>query len=118
MDQAKVEMPGYVLLRHEDVRTGGIPDLSVTGVGRTSWWEFKHGTPSFETNGLQEVTCLRLAAAGICFYIIFEENLSVKRTLIVHPRYIKELKPHAWTTGFDNRFIIEFIKGIHRVPGT
>lgn len=118
MELARKEMQKFVLFRHEDFRTGGIPDLSVTGFLKTSWWEFKHGTPHFETKGIQELTMLRLAAVGFAFYIIFEETETHKRTLIVHPRDIKAIVPAAFSLGFDYKFIIDFMKRIHRVPGT
>jgi len=114
MELAKERLQGAVLLRHEDVRTAGIPDLSVTLRGKTSWWEFKHATPNYPSTGIQELTCLRLAAAGTCFYVIYHEEGNYKRTLIIHPRNIKTLDPEVWQPGFDHSFVIDYIKWTHR----
>jgi len=79
----------FVLLRHEDIRTGGIPDLSVTGLGKTTWWEFKHATPYFESPGNQELTMMRLAVNGYARYIIWSEGGgNPKMTNIVEPKEI------------------------------
>ena len=76
---------GFVLLRHEDVRTGGIPDLSSTGLGRTRWWEFKHGTPYFKSPGNQELMMMRLSVHGYARYIIWRETPDEVSTSIVKP---------------------------------
>lgn len=115
VDAIKKTMPGCVLIRHEDVRTSGIPDFSLTGYMRTSWWEVKHGTPKFDSTGIQELTMLRLAGAGFARYIIYDENKvgQNKRTLIVHPKHLKDLEPEVWCVGHDHRFIVEYITSVH-----
>jgi hypothetical protein len=116
MQQIKKDLPGFVALRHEDVRTSGIPDLSMTGLGRTSWYEFKHSAPTFKSSGIQELTMLRLAAAGVAWYVIWEENKhGIKRTLIVRPKCLTELYPEASCSGFDHKFIVGFMKKVHGV---
>jgi hypothetical protein len=109
----KAGLPGFVALRHEDVRTCGIPDLSLTGLGRTTWWECKHAAPDCGSTGIQELTMLRLAAAGSARYVVWEERRGVKRTLVVHPRHLGDLLPEAWTTGFDHRWLVEQMRKAH-----
>lgn len=46
-ESLRVVMPGCVVYRHEDKFSGGVPDLSVTWGGVTSWIEVK-----YEKNGL------------------------------------------------------------------
>jgi hypothetical protein len=108
-------MPGFVILRHEDRHTAGIPDISVTGCGRTSWWEVKHANPDWKSRGIQELTCMRLAAAGICFYITYEDKTGVKRTIISTPREAAATGglEGEWTRGFDHRFVATFIMKVH-----
>ena len=105
-----------VALRHEDVRTAGIPDLSTTSGGRTVWWECKHGTPLFGTTGIQELTMLRLAAAGLARYIIWQENAdgTERQTLIVRPSNLKSLTAEVSCAGFNMRFLAEYIFKAHR----
>lgn len=111
--ELKLQLPGFVALRHADVRTSGIPDLSLTGRTHTTWWEFKHGTPSFASSGIQELTMLRLAAAGYARYVVWEEKLGIRRTLVVHPRQIGAVDAEAWCTGFDHRFVVAFMRKVH-----
>lgn len=115
MRQVKLDLSGFVALRHEDVRTAGIPDLSLTGLGRTSWWEFKHTVNGFDSTGIQELTMLRLAAAGYARYVVWEEKKSIKRTLIVHPKHLGDLVPEAFCVGFDMRWLVEQVKKAHNV---
>lgn len=114
--EMKLIVPSYVVQTHENVRRSGQPDWSVTAHGRDSWLEFKHGTPHFDSQGLQELTMLRLAAAGFARYVIWQENAdgTGKRTMIVHPKNIGDLGPEEWRVGFDNRFIIEYLRKRHR----
>ena len=109
------QLPGLVVLAHQDIRTVGIPDLSVTGNGRTSWLEFKHGNPHFASQGYQELTCMRLAAGGFCRYVIFHENAdgTAKRTMIVHPKMLKEMIPESFTTGFNHKWLCEWVREVH-----
>ena len=56
--------PRFVVFRHEDRFTAGIPDISMTGRGATSWWEVKYLNPRLHSYGLQELTMKRLASPG------------------------------------------------------
>jgi hypothetical protein len=120
MKVMRSDWPGAIAIRHEDVRTVGIPDLSVTYAGMTSWWEFKHGTPDFSSPGLQAHTCQRLASNGYCRYVIFHEAEDLKPGIfIVHPRYIDNWKNgtvsefDAMTVRFDFDWLMQFMKIVH-----
>jgi hypothetical protein len=111
------ELPDYVAIRHEDVRTSGIPDLSISGNGATSWWEFKHATPSFEYKGVQHDTMLRLALQSHhARYIVYWETASglAMRTMIVHPADIATLDTDYSTKGHDHGFVVDYIRNVHR----
>ena len=61
----------FICLRHEDVRMRSIPDLSITGNGVTTWWEFKFGWTSwydYPQNQLHH--CKKLALQGFLKYVI------------------------------------------------
>ena len=110
-------LPGFVLLQHADLRYG-VPDWSITGFGRTTWLEFKHATPTFDSSGIQELTCMRLANAGNCRYVIWQENGKCQRTMIVHPREVHRrtgwaLQPEKFCVGFDHRWVVEYLRGVH-----
>lgn len=120
MFQVKTLLPNFLALRHEDVRTSGIPDMSITGAGQTTWWEAKYADPRFESTGIQELTMLRLAAAGYARYIVWEERRGIQRTLIVHPRAVHErsgwaLVPETWCVGFNHRWLVEQVMKAHRL---
>lgn len=115
LKQMKLVVPGFVVLGHRDGVTSGVPDWSVTGEGRTTWIEFKHAAPNFKSTGIQELTMMRLAGAGYARYVVWEEKRGVKRTLIVHPKDLKDLTPEAWCVGFDHRWLAEQIRKAHGV---
>jgi hypothetical protein len=104
------QCPHYVVLL---LATAGGPDRAIVGTGRTSLWEFKHGTPGFKSHDLQKLTCLRLAVQGYCRYVVWEERRGIKRTLIVHPNHIGDLLPEAWCVGFDHKWLVEQIRKVH-----
>lgn len=108
----------YTLL----LASAGAPDRAIIGAGKTSWLEFKHATPSFRSPGLQELTCMRLAIAGYCRYVIWYETAkgNGQRTMIVHPKVVHErtswqLTPEAWTMGFDHEWLVEQIRKVHEL---
>lgn len=115
MREIKLSMPGAVALRHEDVRTAGIPDLSLTWRGKTSWWECKHATPDFAGTGIQKLTMLRLAGAGYARYIVWHEHKdeTCKQTMIVCPRNIGTLTTEFACVGYNHRFIVECMRKAH-----
>lgn len=116
MEHIRLHMHGFVALRHEDIRTSGIPDVSLTGYGKTSWIEVKHGCPNFDSEGIQELTMLRLSAAGYARYVIYIEDKDGenKRTLIVHPKGIKTLDTEQWCIGHDHRWVVEWFRKRHQ----
>ena len=115
MDVIKKELPTYVPIRHEDVRTNGIPDLSLTGHGWTSWWEFKYADPHFEIQGIQELTMLRLARAGFARYVIWQTIDEVQRTFIVHPSCVRTLTRYeqCWDD-FNMCELVEAMREVHQ----
>jgi hypothetical protein len=115
LKEAQEHLKGFVIFQHQEVRRIGVPDVSITGLSKTSWWEFKHGTPDFDSTGLQELTMLRLAGAGFARYIIYLEDKDgeSKRILIVHPKEFKDLIPEASCVGFNHRWVAEYIRKIH-----
>lgn len=110
------QLPRFVIIRHADYMTSGIPDFSLT-YNITSWWEMKHGIPHFDSEGIQELTCRRLEIAGFCRYIIYLENSrgDQKRTLIVKPRDIKTITPEVECVGHNHRFVVDYIRKVHNV---
>lgn len=110
-------LPGFLLLQYA---TLGAPDREVVGLGVTTRWEFKHGTPDFCSPGSQELCCMRLAAAGHCRYVVWQENAdgTGKRTSIVHPKKMHDREgwsPEAetWCSGFDMRWLVEQMRKAH-----
>ena len=92
--ELKTRLPGAVTVMHS---SAGAPDRAVSVGGCTTYLEFKHGTPGFDSPGLQELVCMRLEAAGECRYVVWQENANGtgQRTLIVKPRAIH------WRKGWD-----------------
>lgn len=81
--ELRTSCPFAVVLRHEDKITSGIPDMSFTDGGSTSWWEAKLANPGFKSKGIQELMMLRLGRRGKAFYIIWD--IPRDFTFIVQP---------------------------------
>lgn len=84
--------PLVLALRHEDVRTGGQPDISFNARGLTTWLEAKHDdTPSRGHllpgrlfTGLQAITCTMLAERSRCVIMVWRGD-PVSRTCVYQP---------------------------------
>jgi hypothetical protein len=105
-------LPGFVIIRHEDRLTSGVPDISVSGNGRTTWWEVKLA-PGFKSKGIQKLTLLKLSLSGYARYIIYDKSGSV---YIVQPKDLD-----CWDIDYSMKSIVDnhasvcgFIQGVHR----
>lgn len=100
-----------VILKHNDGLTSGVPDVSITWRKKTSWWEFKHGPKIKWAHKLQQLTCRRLAAIGICYVVLYEEKFEhdSKHTCILTP---DEVLVEA-VEGFDHRFVLDYVWRTH-----
>ena len=99
----------------------GMPDISVTGNGTTTWIEAKFANPKFDSKGIQELTMRRLASTSHAFYVVWRmaKNGEVS-THIVTPNDIGT-DPDEWTdftNGIDHIFVIDRLKEIHDVDNT
>lgn len=125
MNALKTQLPQAVALRHEDLYTAGIPDLSVTLAGRSSWWEIKYADPWFKTSKIQQHICTRLAECGVCWYVIFQRGIPRKKN--PRQRQIRVVKPSEieyWqhcgkviSDGvFDHAALVRYIHAVHERP--
>lgn len=116
-DRLRQQLPTFYSFQ---IATAGWPDRGIVGCGRTTFWEFKHGTPDFDSPGIQELTCQRIAVASHCRYVIWQENSkgTGARTLIVHPREVAgraswNIQPEAWCTGYNHDWLVKYIRKVH-----
>jgi hypothetical protein len=106
----RAELAGFVIIKHADGSTSGVPDVSVTHEHRTSWWEFKHGSKIKWAHGLQQLTCKRLAAHGFaCHVVLYQEKDQFRSTVILTPDEIVV----GHTPGFNHRFVADFVRNLH-----
>ena len=123
LERVRLRLPKFVAFAHQDVQTAGIADVSLTGNKLTSWWEAKHGTPDFDSPGIQELRCMQLAINGFCCrYIIWHEDKDVQRTLIVHPsdvhyrpdwKFVGNAERECF--GFNHDFVVDYMAHVHGV---
>lgn len=109
------DLKTFVILKHADRFTHGVPDISVTGCGLTSWWEVKLANPTFDSPGIQELTMLRLAKNGFARYIVFRDD--PKSTRIVAPSELGHWTEIPVVLGFDFEWITQYIKEHHSTHG-
>jgi hypothetical protein len=120
-DQFKLDWPWVVWQRHEDHFAYGIPDISVTGGGATTWLEAKVLNPRLKSKRIQEVQLLKLGTQGRAWYIIWDLRVKTQPlTRIVHPKQVVnrlflDTTEHdeRTYTGIDHRSVVEFIRSTH-----
>lgn len=125
------------VVRISDRLRSGTPDITTTACKMTSWEEVKVAKPNVDmrgkTKGVQHATCKKLAKAGWCWYIIYQEiskidlSLGVKHrlnadydkeymTYIVHPEDLKAdgtFDHVAKFEGIDHVGVALWIRKIH-----
>ena len=96
----------WLVLRHEDHYTSGIPDISITGNKITSWWETKYQKGfSLENKGIQRYTLEQLARHGFAYYVIY----TPEQVAVVGP----DLENPTIFPGLNHPRVVEFIRKVH-----
>ncbi len=65
-------LPGSVVFKHSDRITFGVPDVSVTWMGTTTWIEIKRGHLSGRK--IQQRTLQRLSKQTSAFYVVYYDT--------------------------------------------
>lgn len=114
VQKAKETLPGWVIIRHEDQFRAGVPDISATGNGKTSWWEVKFANPGFSSKGIQDLTLQRLDRAGMARYIIYEKSSLGNTVRIVLPRDLENWRNIIISRpGFDHNWVVQKMRELH-----
>lgn len=107
------ELPTAVVYRHEDRFSAGVPDISVSWNGRTSWWEVKWAHPGFECGKVQHIMMLRLEKVTIARYLIYANIRGEKTTHVVLPSESERWRDSVLAPGFDHKTVLTQLKALH-----
>jgi hypothetical protein len=124
----ELDRPGWLVLKHADKSTVGIPDLSVSGAGRVVWIEVKYVRPDSSVE--REVTkhpaqwanmrLLEHATARKAFYVVYEEREPRKFTTSLwlpselereFARGVAWPVAKAWFPGKAHAMVAHFVRG-------
>ena len=122
--ELKLNAVPAVIIRHEDKSESGVPDMSVTYKGKTTWWEFKIARPKIDLSrgGIQRLVCARLSKQGHCRYVVLvEQGGKPKRTYVLTPGEIYLLNYDfttlpdvgSFSAVLDVDFVVQCILGAH-----
>lgn len=112
------ELYGSVVFKHADSLTAGIPDISVTFQGRTTWIETKVARPRVKDREIQRLRLKQLWLAGQnAYYVVYD--IHNKWTFIYNPlQYTQFLASgnHSLlmsaNPGIDHLSVASFIRGL------
>jgi len=110
--KARKRFRGAVVLRHEDLFTAGIPDISITYHGITMWLEvkYKRFNKQMKMRLVQKLTCQNLADNGFCLILIYEDTYEGPVTHLVEPKNVETWqtkKNHFHVTGYNHDQILD-----------
>lgn len=110
-------IPGAVVFKHNDATTAGIPDITFSLAGYTTWIEVKRGHPKGRRIQLHNMKHLEIAARAV--YVIYTEDAD----WIVAPSNFDSFAANkvGWTTRwprehprrFNHKAIAEWLKERH-----
>lgn len=126
-------MNGSLIFRHEDRHIFGVPDISCSWNGVTTWWEVKFATPQFQLTEIQMLNCIKLSKQGSkCGFIVFQKGHTFSKgnglwigedssTHIINPNKMPEwtIDQPSWfqCVGHDYKGVAEYIQGEHNALG-
>lgn len=96
-EHLEVGLPGAVIIKHTEHLRAGVPDLSVTWHGKTTWLEVKFENPTFVSNGIQRLTMKALAREGRAVYAVYN--------------VVKDTVTMMWPDSFVVRMTSQFSEG-------
>lgn len=106
----------FVVFKHSELISTGVPDISVNGRGQTTWLEVKVGRPGFNAKGLQTEVLLRLERAGCrIFYVVYREGRAGRSTEVWRPRDLTTGEALRSAPGFDHGLVVDFLEHEHGV---
>ena len=111
----KSTMPGAVVFRHEDQFTAGIPDISVTWAGITTWWEVKYSPigRSSKPTQLQGYTLDQLSRQSTAGLITYAETKNYGRAILFRD-YSESNRTQL--TDWRHEAVASLIQGYHVLP--
>lgn len=112
----RAAMSGAVVIKHHDAITAGIPDLSVTWSGTTTWLEVKYANPKLLKRELQHQVMLSLErqGQGSAYYVLYVAR-SFPHVVVCLPSQLDDrMFTHRNYTGFEHTAVAQFIKQRHR----
>lgn len=107
------------IFKHSDSITSGMPDLSVTVNGATTWYEVKYVKSIMGGKiigpEIQLMTAQKLERAGRCWYIVYRGARGadwIDSTCLVRPQDVQRdgtflTDPHLATIGVDHLFVLD-----------
>lgn len=111
---ARVKLPEFIVIPHRNPSEAGTPDLSITGLGRTSWWELKLARPVIRARGVQDIMLARLHTRGVARYLIFRDHHGQKTTHIVTAdRVANGTWVEFGVPGWSLNFIFDYVRTLH-----
>jgi len=114
----RLHLPGAVVFRHEDHFTAGVPDISITNAGHTTWIEVKIArNGKIRSKGIQKLTAQKLAMAGAkTLFVIFEDDGTA--TYICHPSRIETWHIEARYDGLNYEAVTKIVRGEMDIEGS
>lgn len=89
-------LEGDIVLRHENRFGKGMPDISITAFGYTSWFEgkvwtgSKRSATSRDLRSPQHLKMRKFERVGVAYYIIWREVED--DTIIIEPTYLGDIR--------------------------
>lgn len=109
VEAIKETLPGATVLPHQDVRTNGIPDLSITWKGRTVWVEVKYDRPKTKSK-LEAIQLVMLKRLGGILVTYVQERDGSKRIEVKDFKEAGKFAIIEQARGFDHRGLARHLR--------
>lgn len=107
----------WVVFRHENRFGAGMPDVSVTGMRRTSWIECKLDVgKGLRSREVQDRKIMELATVGWAYYVVWVDRPNRCETIIAGPHELDNLAQvpaERRTPGLNHRWVADYVKALH-----
>lgn len=106
--EVKKRFPSAVFFKHQDLTTGGIPDISVSYAKQVTWIEVKllkeketASTFRQHIDALQLALNISLEREAECYYLIARLVKKALSAYLIHPTELRHVRAYSEAGSFD-----------------
>jgi len=122
LPKIRAGLPGSVVTKHSERLVAGVPDVSVSWRGLTTWWELEHWNPKRSEDPRQDFLIAKLSVQAPVRYVIYlgSKHKHGPRTLVAAQLVLAlsaTFQESLGVLGYNHDHVVTEIKRLYKLRG-